>query len=85
VDYVTVETWQMMKDKGLARRFKVIDDKDLQDTVVATPQAFTEPVSFEIPEMERDEIKAELDKIEGFEYNKRASTDKLYQLYLENL
>ena len=77
VHYVTVESWQVFKDKGLDTRYKVIDDSDIQDTVIETPQAFTETVSFELS---RDELKAALDEAE-VEYNPRTSTDKLKELY----
>ena len=82
------KTWQEFKDKGLDLRFKVIDDSDIQDTVIQTPQTFTEPVSF-IEETIRDEVltreelKAALDTAE-VDYNPRISTDKLNQLYLDN-
>ena len=85
VHYVTVENWQVFKDIGLDRRFIVIDDSDIQDTVIATPQAFS-PISIEEmeePEMNREELKRWLDDKE-IEYNVRVSTPKLYQLYLDN-
>ena len=85
--YVTVEDWQTkFVDKGLDRRFTVIDSKDIQDTVIETPQAFS-PMSIEEmaePEMTRDELKTWLE-YKGIEFNPRTSTDKLNQLYLENL
>ena len=40
--FVTVETWKAMEEKGIARRFRVIDDGDMQDTVIATPLSFTD-------------------------------------------
>ena len=77
-----------MQDKGLDRRFRIIDDGDMQETVIETPHAFREEISTtDEPEdraMKREELKAELDKIKGLEYNPRTSTDKLYQLYIEN-
>ena len=85
VHYVTVENWQTMKDKGFDRRYTVIDDSDIQDTVIATPQAFS-PISslkMETPEMNREELKEWLDD-KDIEYNVRISTPKLYQLYLDN-
>jgi hypothetical protein len=70
-----------MQDKGLDRRFTVIDDADIQETVIETPQSFTaEPVSLELS---RDEIKDLLTE-KGVEFNPRTSTDKLNEL-LNNL
>ena len=84
VQYITIETWGNFKRLGKDRLFKIIDDKDIQDTVIETPQSFIEPVSFDtILEWSRDELKAELDKLE-VEYNPRTSTEKLNQLYLDN-
>ncbi len=85
VAYVTVEDWENLKKCGVARRKIIIDDSDLQDTVIKTPQAFT-PISIEEmrePEMNREELKKWLDDKE-IEYNVRISTPKLYQLYLDN-
>ena len=85
VHYVTVEQWQVFKDKGLANRYKVIDDSDIQDTVIAIPQAFT-PISIEEmeePEMNREELKKWLEE-HNVEYSPRTITCKLYQLYLDN-
>jgi hypothetical protein len=79
VHYVTVEAWQVFKKKGLDTRYKVIDDSDIQDTVIKTPQAFeppAEPISFELS---RDEIK-DLLTDKGVEFNTRSSTDKLKEL-----
>ena len=94
--FVTVEAWKTMEEKGLARRFRIVDDGDMQDTVIPTPLNFTDfskpaTVTLEeeidvidaIEEMTRDELKAWLDEQE-IEYNPRASTDKLNQLYIEN-
>ena len=83
--FVTVEAWKKMEEKGLARRFRIVDDGDMQDTVIPTPLNFTDfskpPV--EEKEPDREELKAWLDEQE-IEYNPRASTDKLNQLYIEN-
>jgi hypothetical protein len=83
VHYVTVEAWQVFKKKGLDRRYKVIDDSDIQDTVIKTPQAF-EPIAFDngLPistELSRDEIK-DLLTDKDVEFNPRSSTDKLKEL-----
>jgi len=89
--FVTVETWKEMEEKGLARRFRVVDDGDMQDTVIATPLSFTDfskPPEVEdeqsnLFDINREEIKAWLDEHE-IVYSMRASTAKLYQLYLDN-
>jgi hypothetical protein len=33
IQLVTPEIWQMMKENGMARRFKILDDSDITDTV----------------------------------------------------
>lgn len=84
--FVTVEAWKTMEEKGIARRFKVVDDGDMQDTVIATPLSFTDfskPPQAENEDMNREDLKKWLDKHE-IEYNIRTSTPKLYQLYIEN-
>jgi hypothetical protein len=88
--FVTVKTWKEMEEKGLARRYRVVDDGDMHDTVIATPLSFTDfskPPEVEDendnPELDREELKAWLDEQE-IEYNPRASTEKLNQLYIEN-
>ena len=84
LQYVTVETWQKMKAKGFDRRFKIIDDADIQNTVIEAPQAFSPIIIEEEPEMDREELKKWLDE-RNIEYNPRTSTEKLNILYLENL
>jgi hypothetical protein len=83
--YVPAETWNVMQENGLANRFRIEDDGDMQDTVKPTPQAFELPgVEPEEPKkMSRDELKEELTKME-VEFNPRSSTDKLYKLYIDN-
>ena len=84
--FVTVETWKEMEEKGFARRFKVVDDGDMQDTVIATPLSFTDfskPPEIDNSKLGREQIKAWLDEHE-IEYSMRASTPKLYQIYLDN-
>ena len=85
VQYITIETWENFKRLGKDRLFKIIDDKDIQDTVIETPQAFS-PESIqemEEPEMNREELKKWLGEHE-IEYSPRTITGKLYQLYLDN-
>ena len=84
--FVTVEAWKTMEEKGIARRFKVVDDGDMQDTVIATPLSFTDfskPPEETNEDMNREDLKTWLDE-HDIEYNIRASTPKLYQLYIEN-
>ncbi len=93
VHYITVEDWQTMKDKGFDRRFKVIDDSDIQDTVIETPQAF-EPLhtlQMEEPDatihsidfMTKEVIKTWLSE-HDIEYDSKAKKEEIYQLYLDN-
>jgi len=88
VQFVTSEAWKQMQDKGIARRFKVIDDGDIQETVIGTPEQivdFADNKEIDFVDktvekvMSRDEIKTELDKLD-VEYNTRASTDKLLEI-----
>ncbi len=90
VHYVTVEQWQVFKDKGLANRYKVIDDSDIQDTVIETPQAFSpihdfgEPYTVHsIDFMTKEKIKTWLSE-HDVEYDSKAKKEELYQLYLDN-
>ena len=75
-----------MKEKGLASRFRVVDDGDMQDTVIAAPSSFTDfskPPEVKTEEMGREELKKWMDD-HNIEYHSRISTPKLYQLYLDN-
>jgi len=84
IQYVTAETWAMMQDKGLARRFKVTDDSDLHDAIPAPTEIvdFNEAIEEEEGEPDRDEIKAKLDEL-GVEYRNNAPTVKLLDLLNE--
>ncbi len=86
VQFVTADVWKIMKDKGLDRRYNLVDDNDIQQTVIPTPESIVNfPESVEIPKqniepiLSREEIKAQLDEKE-IEYNTRASTEKLLEL-----
>ena len=92
--FVTVETWKTMEEKGLARRFRIVDDGDMQDTVIPTPLNFTDfskPLKTvedyqerkKIINLDRVTLRQWLDEHE-IEYNTRATTNTLEQLYLEN-
>jgi len=86
VQFVTADIWRIMQEKGLARRFKVIDDSDTEDTIIPTPEKivdFATPNEAEEAPIEkilsRDEIKEALNE-KHIEYNSRASTEKLLKL-----
>lgn len=87
VQFVDAETWKSMQEKGIARRFKVIDDGDMAETVIPAPEQIIEFNDTDLPEQEdrveeilsRDDIKRLLDE-KGIEYNTRATTDKLLNL-----
>ena len=36
--YVTADVWEVMKKKGLARRYVVVDDDDMKETVIPAPE-----------------------------------------------
>ena len=97
--FITVEAWKIFQDTGRSRHFKVVDDGDMQDTVIAVPGSFTDfskpPVVMEeeedepdfsdkeTEEMNREDLKKWLTEHE-IEFSPRISTPKLYQLYLDN-
>ena len=91
VQFIDSQAWELMQEKGLSRRYIVIDDSDMADTVVGTPEKIIDFADTDMPQPEdiiekvlsRDEIKEELDNIE-VEYNTRASTDKLLELLNQN-
>ena len=83
--FVTVEDWKKLQDTGRARHFKVVDDGDMQDTVIATPMSFTDfskQPEEETEDMNREDLKKWMDEHE-IAYSPRISTPKLYQLYLD--
>ena len=90
--FIDADTWKIMMDTGRARHFKVVDDGDMQDTVIAVPRSFTDfskPVTVTVDEIEetedmnREDLKKWLTEHE-IEFSPRISTPKLYQLYLDN-
>ena len=89
--FVPADTWKKMKELGRAKDFKIIDDGDMQDTVIAVPMSFTdfskptEPGMWDKKEeeMNREDLKKWLTEHE-IEFSPRISTPKLYQLYLDN-
>ena len=90
--FVDVEAWKIFQDTGRSRHFTVVNDGDMQDTVIAVPGSFTDfskPVTVTVDEIEetedmnREDLKKWLDEHE-VEYSPRISTPKLYQLYLDN-
>ena len=92
IQFVDADTWNEMKQKGLSRRFIIIDDGDIADTVVGTPEQiidFKDTASVGVADetvekvLSRDEIKAELARLE-IEHNVRLGTEKLLQLLNDN-
>lgn len=87
--FVTVEAWKEMQEKGFDSRFRVVDDGDIQDTVIKTPVSFTdfsqpvETVTQDEDNMDRDELKEWLTEHE-IEFNPRTSNNNLRKLYLDN-
>jgi hypothetical protein len=90
--YITADAWELFKKQGRDRHFKIIDDSDIKDTVIPTPetivdfsqaQDLTKPVEDTVqPIIDRQEIKDELDEL-GVEYNTRTSTENLLKLLEE--
>lgn len=85
--FVTVEDWAEMQRKGFAGRFSIVDDTDMQETVIKKPEIF------EIPEeavsdyvayndITKDTLRAELDR-KGIDYPVGATKKDLYQLYID--
>lgn len=87
--FVSADTWALLKKKGLDRRYRIVDDDDIHETVIQAPESitnFSQPIEStieEVREMSRDDLKVWLTENE-IEFNVRASTDKLYELYLSN-
>ena len=82
IQYVTPETWELMKQKGLARRHRVLDEDDLKEAVGDTsPISFEQVINtmVEEEELSREEMIALLDEKE-IEYSKYYSTNKLKEL-----
>ena len=52
--YIDPNGWDEMIKKGLAGRFRIIDDQDLQDTVTKAPEVVNME-TIEIKEVEEDE------------------------------
>ena len=81
--FVTVEEWKIMQDKGFDRRYRIVDDGDIQDTVIAKPASFSEVINVkdftkkEPPEMTKAEIKTELDALE-IDYSEKDNKETLY-------
>ena len=78
-EFVTTDDWIDMQKSGMAGRFTVVDDKDLQETVIKKPEIF-ETIEEILPD--REGMKKFLDERE-VEYNPRWSTDKIQELYLQ--
>ena len=82
--FVDSRAWEIMKQKGLDRRFKVIDDNDIQETIIPSPQSMVDFTKVPVVEKDvekiltRQEIKDKLDEL-GIVYNVRASTVKLLE------
>lgn len=90
IQFIDAAGWEMMKQKGLHRRYKVIDDGDIQETVIPAPESIvdfqdTQEMGNELNdtvkeiELTREEIKAKLDDL-GIVYNTRLGTNKLLEL-----
>jgi len=87
LQYISPEAWALMQKKGLDRRFRIVDDGDIQDTIIHAPPEvvdFIKDTEAEAPAPpDREAIKSELREME-VEFNDRAPTKKLVEL-LETL
>lgn len=91
MQFVDSKTWNTMQEKGLANRYRVVDDDDLQETIIPTPEKIIEFSDTDIPEtkdnveeiLSREDIKKLLDEKE-IPYNTRAKTDTLQKLLNDN-
>ena len=92
--FVTAEGWKCMQENGLSNRFRVIDDSDIEETIVATPdqivdfaergEVINSGVEGTVEKvLTRVELKAWLTE-HDVPFNIRAGTDKLNELYKEN-
>ena len=93
--YVTADVWEVMKKKGLARRYVVVDDDDMRETVIPAPEKIFEvgksegidnPVEntveniVNIPDMTVSQLKNWLNEHE-VEYPAGAKKAELFELY----
>jgi hypothetical protein len=92
--YVPADIWSEMKSKGLDRRYKLIDDTDLQQTVIKAPVGFTEPdftiyptddgtEYYSYDDMTKDSIKEILEE-RGIEYKTNENKEQLFDKLVSN-
>jgi len=77
--YVTTDDWIVIQQKGFDSRFIVIDDNDMQETVIKKPEIFEpQPLIREYDDITVAELKDMLD-----DYPSGANKETLYQLYID--
>jgi hypothetical protein len=78
---VDLDTWKLMEQKGLAGRYTILDDRDVQETVIKKPEIF-EPVLTEYDDITKAELMEEL-SFKGVEFSSSATKKDLYELYIK--
>jgi len=73
-----------MQEKGIASRFDIIDDQDVQETVLKKPEIFDfmEPEKRDKKDITVSELRDYFDD-RGIDYPRDGKKDELYQLYID--
>ena len=86
IQFIDSEGWENFRRLGKDRNFKIIDDNDLQETVIPTPERIielAEPIEVEKIELTKKEIIEELDKLE-VDYNSKLTKVELLEILKES-
>ena len=87
ISFLDIKTWNKWVETGRARHFRILDDGDMQETIIGTPEKIIEFADTDRPEpkdeveeiLSREDIKKLLDEKE-IPYNSRLGTEKLLNL-----
>lgn len=82
IQVVTPEIWKQMQEKGLARRFKIIDNTDIEPEIevpLEVKNFMEEPKAITFENCTVAELKEMLDE-KGIEYPKNAKKQELIDL-----
>ena len=82
--WVSMDQWKVFQEKGLDSRYTIVDDSDLQQTVIKKPEIFDfiEPDKKAYEDITKDGLKEELTDL-GVEFADNATKKELYQLYID--
>ena len=85
--FVSADVWKQMQAKGLARRYRIIDDGDLRETVIPAPENITKfdqpeakkAIEVEKIDLTKKEIIEKLDEL-GVDYNTKDTKTELLEI-----